>query len=90
MDDGPIEFSTVDATDVMILPMTDHEIASYVSSGEPMDKAGAYGLQGAGGRFVEKVTGSPFTVVGLPIHLLPRLFENAGANFEAFLSNRPE
>jgi septum formation protein len=89
-DEGPIEASVVDATDVAILPMTDHEIASYVSSGEPMDKAGAYGLQGAGGRFVEKLTGSPFTVVGLPIHLLPRLIAKAGGDFETFLSDRPE
>ena len=88
--EGPIEASVVDATDVAILPMTDHEIASYVSSGEPMDKAGAYGLQGAGGRFVEKLTGSPFTVVGLPIHLLPRLIAKAGGDFETFLSDRPE
>lgn len=89
-DNGPIKASAVDATDVSILPMTDHEIASYVSSGEPMDKAGAYGLQGAGGRFVEKVTGSPFTVVGLPIHLLPRLMAKAGGDFETFLSDRAE
>lgn len=65
--------SLVDTTTVRMLPMTSEEIDSYVNSGEPMDKAGAYALQGQGGLFVESVKGSPFTVIGLPIHLLSRL-----------------
>lgn len=83
-----IVVSAVDVTEVVLLPMTSDEIAGYVDSGEPMDKAGAYALQGKGGRFVEKVHGSPFTVIGLPIHLLPRLLARVGADFDEF--TRPQ
>lgn len=77
--------SMVDVTEVALLSMTAEEIASYVDSGEPMDKAGAYALQEKGGRFVEKVVGSPFTVIGLPVHLLPRLLRRVGADFDEFM-----
>lgn len=76
--------SLIDITEVMMTAMTDDEIAEYVDSGEPMDKAGAYALQGRGGVFVESVAGSPFTVVGLPIHLLPRLLSQAGTGLHHF------
>jgi septum formation protein len=76
--------SLVDVTEVRMLTMTAEEIAGYVASGEPMDKAGAYALQGRGGVYVEAVSGSPFTVIGLPIHLLPRLFARLGATVDAF------
>ena len=81
---GPVVNSTVDVTEVAFLPMTDDEIADYVSTGEPMDKAGAYALQGAGGRFIESVKGSPFTVIGLPIHLISRLISPAGMDIRSF------
>lgn len=68
-----------------MLPMTADEIADYVDTGEPMDKAGAYALQGIGGRYVERISGSPFTVVGLPIHLLDRLVSRVGADLDEFL-----
>jgi septum formation protein len=76
--------SLVDVTEVRMLAMTDAEVAGYVDSGEPMDKAGAYALQGRGGIYVESLTGSPFTVIGLPIHLLPRLVRQSGADLERF------
>ncbi|HUF15766.1 MAG TPA: Maf family protein [Acidimicrobiia bacterium] len=76
--------SLVDVTEVSMVPMTTEEIADYVDTGEPMDKAGAYALQGRGGIYVESVTGSPFTVIGLPIHLLPRLVRQVGADLERF------
>jgi len=83
--DGGLELiSQVDVTEVHLVPLTADEIAEYVDTGEPMDKAGAYALQGSGGRFVEGVRGSPFTVIGLPIHLLPRLISHAGSDFESF------
>lgn len=81
----PALVSAVDVTEVTMLSMTDDEIAAYVESGEPMDKAGAYALQGKGGVYVEKLHGSPFTVIGLPIHLLPRLLGRAGADFDEFV-----
>ena len=83
-DGGMMLNSTVDVTEVNMMPMTADEIADYVGTGEPMDKAGAYALQGSGGRFVKGVRGSPFTVIGLPIHLLPRMISHAGSDFESF------
>jgi septum formation protein len=80
----PVIASIVDITEVEMLPMTDDEIAEYVDSGEPMDKAGAYALQGWGGLYVRGLVGSPFTVVGLPIHLLDRLIGSAGARLSRF------
>jgi septum formation protein len=76
--------SLVDVSEVVFLPMTDEEIAAYVETGEPMDKAGAYAMQGLGGIYVERVSGSPFTVIGLPIHLLPRLMAASGASLTSF------
>jgi septum formation protein len=76
--------SVVDASMVEMVPMTEDEIADYVATGEPMDKAGAYALQGLGGVFVRRIVGSPFTVIGLPIHLLDRLMSAAGAGLSHF------
>jgi septum formation protein len=76
--------SLVDVTKVRMLPMTDEEIADYVDSGEPMDKAGSYALQERGGLFVESIDGSPFTVIGLPVHLLPRLLGRVGVDLRRF------
>jgi septum formation protein len=84
MDGKPRLESLVDVTHVAILPMTEEEIAWYVGTGEPLDKAGSYALQGLGGMFVSKVMGSPSTVVGLPIHLLGRLIGAAGADVTRF------
>lgn len=80
--------SLVDVTEVKMMAMTDEEIADYVDSGEPMNKAGSYGLQGSGGVFVESISGSPFTVIGLPIHLLPRLLAQTGSGFHRFMDER--
>ena len=54
-------------TDVHFRPLSDGEIHRYVASGEPMDKAGAYGIQGGASVFVEKICGDYFNVVGLPV-----------------------
>lgn len=81
---GEIE-SLVDVTKVRMLPMTDEEIADYVDTGEPMDKAGAYALQERGAVYVESIEGSPFTVIGLPLHLLPRLVRHVGGDLQRFI-----
>ena len=54
-------------TDVSVFPMTEEEIYRYTESGEPMDKAGGYAIQGKGAGFIKKVEGEYNTVVGLPI-----------------------
>lgn len=64
-----------DKTDVFMSSITDDDILEYVKTGEPMDKAGAYGIQGVGGIFVEKINGSYFTVMGLPIHKLVKVLK---------------
>ncbi|MBZ5676874.1 MAG: Maf family protein [Acidobacteriia bacterium] len=55
------------ATRVHFAPLTDAEIDAYVASGEPMDKAGAYAIQGLASKFVERVEGCYFNVIGLPL-----------------------
>lgn len=83
--DGALRLeSLVDVSKVTMLPMTEEEIAWYVGTGEPLDKAGGYALQGMGGMYVTKVVGSPSTVVGLPIHLLGRLVAATGIEVTRF------
>ena len=69
-------------TDVYVYPMEEEEIRSYIRSGEPMDKAGAYGIQGIFGRYIEKIEGDYNNVVGLPSALvyqhLKKLLSAAG------------
>lgn len=69
--------SGVDTTRVFFKEMSDGDIDAYIATGEPMDKAGAYGIQGIGGRFVEKYEGNYDTVVGLSLSLLRELIESA-------------
>jgi septum formation protein len=57
-------------TQVWFSRMTDEEIAEYAASGEPMDKAGAYAIQGLASKFVERIDGCFFNVVGLPVALV--------------------
>jgi septum formation protein len=57
---------------VRFYALTEQEIESYIHSGEPMDKAGAYGIQGRGGLLVERICGDYFNVVGLPVGRLVR------------------
>jgi len=68
-------------TRVRFKTLTEAEIAWYVDSGEPMDKAGAYGIQGRAGLFVEGIEGCYFNVVGLPLHRVYRMLEKAGYAF---------
>lgn len=63
---------------VRFLPLTDSQINWYVSTGEPMDKAGAYGIQGLGGMLIDGITGDYYNVVGLPVSTLARMLRQSG------------
>ena len=68
-----------EVTAVRFLTLTDEEIAVYVATGEPMDKAGAYGIQGLAARWIPRVEGCYFNVVGLPLALVSTLLESSSA-----------
>lgn len=72
VEDGHIRHRDVrhEITEVRMRPVACHEIEAYVATGEPMDKAGAYGIQGRAAAFVEGITGDYSNVVGLPLCLL--------------------
>ncbi|MFC5529285.1 Maf family protein [Cohnella yongneupensis] len=65
-------------TQVRMRELTDEQIKRYVATGEPMDKAGAYGLQGIGALLVESIDGDFFNVVGLPVSLVSVMLETYG------------
>jgi len=65
-----------DAAYVRFVDIDEASARRYIQSGEPMDKAGAYGVQGMGGMFVSSVEGSPSNVIGLPMHLVRRMLRN--------------
>jgi septum formation protein len=68
----------LETTQVSFAPLSDHEIAAYISSGEPFDKAGAYAVQGRGGRFITRIEGCYFNVVGLPLARLYGVLRKMG------------
>ena len=70
--------SAVESTSVTFAPLVRAEIDAYVSTGEPMDKAGAYAIQGRGGRFIPRIEGCYFNVVGLPLARLHALLGELG------------
>lgn len=70
-------------TKVRFSPLSAREIRDYVASGEPMDKAGAYAIQGLASRFVERIEGCYFNVVGLPVSLVYRRLRDFGVQLEA-------
>jgi septum formation protein len=70
--------SAVERSVVRFAPMSEGEMAWYAATGEPLDKAGGYHVDGRGALFVETVNGSPSNVAGLPVRLLVRLAREAG------------
>ena len=70
-------YSGVATTAVFFKEMTEEDIEAYVASGDPMDKAGAYGIQSGGGRFVDHIEGDYDTVVGLSVRLTKKLIDEA-------------
>lgn len=64
-----------DCTEVVFSELSERQIRNYINSGEPMDKAGAYGIQGLGGTFVEGINGCYYNVMGLPLNKLYKMLE---------------
>ncbi|MCL2842170.1 MAG: Maf family protein [Oscillospiraceae bacterium] len=75
--DGQVQ-TACEATDVYFRPLTDEEIRRYVATGEPMDKAGAYGIQGKAATFVRRIEGDIYNVIGLPLCLVAELSREMG------------
>jgi len=75
---GAETVSQAEMTRVFFRNMTDREIEAYIATGEPMDKAGAYGYQGFASLFVERIDGDFFNVVGLPLCRLGHMLEKFG------------
>lgn len=72
--------SLVSLTDVYFYDLSDELIDAYVETGEPMDKAGAYGIQGIGSALVRKIDGDYYTVMGLPVGQVARLLSEFGVS----------
>lgn len=74
LSDQPVTLvsSFVDTANVRFAPLSSADIDAYIATGEPMDKAGSYGIQGIGGQFVASMEGDFFTVMGLPMHRTSR------------------
>lgn len=75
---------TAEQTVVRFAKLTDEQINWYVSTGEPLDKAGAYGIQGYGSALVEGIEGCYYNVMGLPVHRLMALLQEAASRFSSF------
>lgn len=67
--------TAAEVTHVSVVTLSEEEIAGYVATGEPMDKAGAYGIQGYAGRWVPRIQGCYFNVMGLPLALVSAMIE---------------
>ena len=77
---GGETLSHAERTEVFFRPLSDGEIDRYIATGEPMDKAGAYGAQGWASLFVERLEGDFFNVMGLPVCALGKLLKQLGVN----------
>ncbi|MEO8577539.1 MAG: Maf family protein [Gemmatimonadales bacterium] len=74
--------SYVEQVDVTFMPLTDEDIRRYVATGEPMDKAGAYGIQGYGATIVRRIDGDYFAVMGLSLVRLVALMREVGVSYD--------
>ena len=75
---GDRRLTETESTDVFFRPASEAELRRYIATGEPMDKAGAYGVQGRGALLVERLEGDFFNVMGLPLLRLARMLEKFG------------
>jgi septum formation protein len=74
--------SGVEIVDVTFAPLDDNQISEYVATGEPMDKAGAYGIQGYGATIVRRIDGDYFAVMGLSLVRLVALLREIGISYD--------
>ncbi|HWQ48534.1 MAG TPA: Maf family nucleotide pyrophosphatase [Methanosarcina sp.] len=85
--DSGTEISELESTTVWMDEISNEQISAYVRTGEPLDKAGAFAVQGKGAAFVEKIEGDFFNVVGLPLFRLGKILQRSGVSiFEENLS----
>ena len=77
---GARRLTESESTDVFFRPAAEAELRRYIATGEPMDKAGAYGVQGYGCLFVEGIVGDYYTVMGLPVCRLGRMLARFGVD----------
>ena len=77
---GGETIAQAEGTAVHFRPLTEREIDAYIATGEPMDKAGAYGIQGRAALFVESIHGDYFNVVGLPLCRLGEMLKELGVS----------
>lgn len=75
---GQRRFTETESTSVFFRPASETELRNYIATGEPMDKAGAYGVQGRGALLVERLEGDFFNVMGLPVLRLSRMLARFG------------
>lgn len=73
---GSFEEIFYDSAEVEFAELTDDEIYQYIASKEPFDKAGAYGIQGIGAKFIKKINGDYYSVMGMPVHKLYHRLKN--------------
>ena len=72
---GDVVLTRAQSTDVYFRPATERELRAYIRTGEPMDKAGAYGVQGKGSLLVRRIDGDFFNVIGLPVEMLAEMLK---------------
>lgn len=83
-------FTDFDRTDVFFSEIPLEEIRTYVASGEPMDKAGGYGLQGRAGLWVRRIEGCDSSVIGLPLYLVRSLLIESGFPFLPYFGTQSD
>ena len=85
---GEEAYTEYEVTDVTFRELSEGEIEDYIRTGEPMDKAGAYGIQGYGALFIEGIQGDYYNVMGLPVCRLGRLLDRLGVHCLALAARR--
>lgn len=79
--DTYIKYSVFTVSDVKFRALTDEEIDYYVQTGEPMDKAGAYAIQGIGARYIEEIRGDYYSIMGLPLCKLDKILREISREY---------